>query len=674
MVRITKDCIGCRGPYLRAPLPYLRTGGASSQKWYDVGASGIHCGRWAKARCQSRQGGVGEVKLRVDASCSSLLPNPQIPCLHPPTPRYPHQLLPKSTSTMPPLNHTFPSDPMAPVPGLLYVTMAPAPSLPTAQFHDWYNNEHGPTRLRLPFITNGFRYRATNLPSPSSAEAQTPSEWMALYDITNMAELTKETYTRLREDSVKSQREKDTMRQIKVDRKLLDFVEGWDSPLFRKLEDVEYEGEGNVIVAVSSSLHPGRDKKEELDRWYREEHVEMLSRVPGWLRTRRYVTSSIERKPEDQLEYLALHEYAPKNGLGGKEFQTATTTPWNDLIWSKVVSEKRRRTWELYYTFGPAPRDLTPLASADAAPFEAPDRRTRTWPSSSSAHRPAIESYINTKDEVVLPYRLEGSPDPDAPLIILSNSILVDWGIWDGFVTSFFSVPENRNYRILRYHTRGRSRVCGEQPVNLDVLAEDIVTLLDALRIPKAAAAIGVSLGGATVLNAALKYPEMIASLISCDTSAKAPEGNKKTWGDRIAIAEKEGATNSAGEKVVGEQLTEMTVRRWFVKESYDEGNLEKEMQRVKQMVQNNSLEGFKRSVEALWEYDVRSDMKDYKGKGAFVVGAGDGVLPGTMKEMATSLGNGAECHVIDHAGHLPMVERPEEFARVVTSFMSDQR
>ena len=91
----------------------------------------------------------------------------------------------------------------------------------------------------------------------------------------------------------------------------------------------------------------------------------------------------------------------------------------------------------------------------------------------------------------------------------------------------------------------------------------------------------------------------------------------------------------------------------------------------VKDMVKNNSLEGFKKSVEALFEYDLKEAMKTSNVKGAFVVGSGDGVLPGTMKEMSASYGsNGAAYEVIDGAGHLPMVEKPQKFAEVVTKLL----
>jgi pimeloyl-ACP methyl ester carboxylesterase len=561
---------------------------------------------------------------------------------------------------------------MSPTQGILYVTMSPSPTLSSSDFHDWYNNEHGPTRLRLPFIQNGFRYHANDLPAPSPlnpSAQQTPEmpEWLAIYDISDISDLTKPQYTRLRLPEVKSQREKDVMAKIKVDRRLFDLVSSHESDKFQQLEKLapEEKGKGAVMVAVSVTLNPSQ--KDELDRWYNEEHIDLLSKVPGWLRTRRFVTSSMspegQGKEDHELEYLALHEYAPANGLGGEEFKKATGTKWNDKIWGEVVREKRRRVWGWHYTFGAAPRELRFLGQETR--FEDPDKKTTTW---KEGEQGIIESYVGMRDGVEIPYRLEGpvEADDETPVILLSNSILVEWGIWDGFLKAFRESEIGKKYRILRYHTRGRKGNCGDRKIDLGVLSEDIITLLVTLRIPKVAAAIGVSLGGATVLNTGLKYSDRVGLFVSCDTSAKSPEGNKKTWSERIEVAEKEDAKDSNGETTVGEQLAELTVRRWFVKESYEDATLEKEIVRVKGMVQRNSLEGFRRSVQALWEYDLREEMKSYQGRGVFVVGGGDGVLPGTMKEMAKGLGRGTECLVIERAGHLPMVEKPKEFSDVV--------
>ncbi|OQE24007.1 hypothetical protein PENFLA_c010G05586 [Penicillium flavigenum] len=548
-----------------------------------------------------------------------------------------------------------------PTPGLLYVTMQPKGSLPDTQFHDWYNTEHGPLRLRLPFVTNGFRFRATDGEQP---------EYVALYDITDMDELTRKTYLDLRTDLIKTEREKKTMAQIDVGRFLYDLVDERTSQNFRPLEDqadTDAETRGSVLIAVRVATHPDPAKQADLDKWYREEHFEMLSRVPGWRRSRRFVTAAID--PAAPRESLALHEYAPVNGLGGDAHKAAMNTPWGARLMSEVVTSKKRRVYEWYYTFGPAPRELTALAAPDVVgPWNSNDGRTRTFPSTT---RPAVESFVTTSDGVEIPYRLEGSTDPYAPVVVLSNSILVNWNIWDRFVDAFFAHQQNQRYRVVRYLTRGRHSQSGEQPVNIDLLASDLATLLEALRVPpKAARLIGVSLGGVTVLNTALLHPERVGAFIACDTNSSAPESNRKAWGDRVAICEKEGSTDpDTKEPIVGEELAELTTRRWFVPESYQ--TQPEVLAPVKEAVRTNSLKGFAHSVQALCAYDIRERMAAATVPGLFVAGANDGVLPQTMQKMAADLRGGADLKIIDRAGHLPMVEQPVAFAGVVTEFLS---
>ncbi|KAF2656444.1 3-oxoadipate enol-lactonase 2, partial [Lophiostoma macrostomum CBS 122681] len=545
--------------------------------------------------------------------------------------------------------------------------MQPKDSLPPAQFHDWYNNDHGPTRLRLSWCHNGFRYRAND----ANYSASKP-EYMAVYDIEDMDHLTKDEYTRLRKEPVQSQRERDTMKQITVDRRFYDFVSDWTGNDFKKLENIENQGEGNVMVAVSLSLYPGEDKEEELRKWYEEEHVPLLQKVPGWRRTRRFVTSYIDLKEGKSKEFLALHEYAPQNGLGGKEFQAATSTPWNAEMYKSVIKEKQRRTYDLFYTFGPASRDLTSLSDPKTVGIlTSTDGLTKTTPAhASKTDYPAIESYITTPDGVRIPYILEGSASPTAPVLICMNSILVDYHIWDSFIPYFHSITNSR-YRTLRFNTRGRSSLpaTSTRPITIATLSQDVIALLDALRI-KTASMIGVSLGGAVTLNAALTYPDRITALVSCDTNALAPPGNPKAWGERLEVADKEGLKTQSGETIVGSELAEMTVRRWFVKESYEDAEIRPRIEAVKEAVTTNSLEGFRASVNALYQYDFREKMKGYEGRGVFLVGAGDGVLPKSMREMAEGLGRGVELKVVDGAGHLPMVERPEEVAEFVKGFL----
>jgi len=549
-------------------------------------------------------------------------------------------------------------------PGILYVTMQPKESISVAQFQDWYNNEHGPLRLRLSFCHNGFRYHAADLDGPGKGQ----DEWMAIYDLENVEGLNGAEYMKLRGPPCQTDREREIRPHLDINRRAFDFISERSIPDFNKIEqNVGSEEKGNVMVAVALTLKPGRSS-EELDRWYNEEHIDMLSKVPGWRRTRRFKTASIDMKEGTEVEYLALHEYAPQNGLGGPEFKAVLATPWSKDILENAVSNMHRRVWDLYYTFGPAPRHL-----ANPADWDAQAIKTCTYPASHAqgSTNGAVESYITTPDGAELPYRLEGSSDPFAPVIVCVNSVLVTYNIWDDFVSSFLSNPQNSAYRILRFNTRGRTSHHGSQKCTVDSLSNDVVSLLNALRIRTAALAIGVSLGGATVLNLGLRHPSRVARFIACDTNAASPAGNSKAWGERIAMAEKDNTfsstDNSNTEQIIGESLAEATTRRWFVKESYDGGATEKKVQKVKEMVRTNSLAGFKAVVQALFEYDMQPLMKDCKVQGEFLVGAGDGALPAGMKKMAESLGSGTKCTVVEGAGHLPMVEKPVKVAQVVS-------
>jgi len=583
-------------------------------------------------------------------------------------------------------------------PGILYVTMQPAAALDRAAFQDWYNNEHGPLRLRLsPHITNGFRYRALDLDNNASTDSK-PHEFMAIYDLPDMNFLDSEDYLKLRSPPIQSSREQSIRPDITINRRNFDEVRTWASSSFSALETLSSTNkEDNVLVATSCTVL-SESSLSEFNSWFEDEHIPMISKIPGWLRSRRFIVSPTEGQTKH--DYLALHEYTSAASLKSTEMAAVKDDPKTKEM-MKHVGNTERRVWKRYYTFGPAPRDLAPLRQEATSLYDSPSAfaRCKTFPSHTNpSGRPALESYVTLSDGTILPYRLEGGSysDETGPVIVLVNSILVTWGIWDSFVAKFFDNPQNQHYRILRYNSRGRYSPCGADSasITVDTLASDLVALLDALRIPAASAAVGVSLGGVTVLAAALKHSARIERFMACDTSAASPAGNAKAWGERIEMSEREGATRTAvqavaektsesiavemdgllaeGEPIVGEELAEATARRWFVPASYEDPAQAQECERVKTMVAQNSLQGFKRGVRALWEYDYKPLLKEYKGKGYFLVGGSDGALPKSMKEMASSLGaHGTDLITVEDAGHLPMVEKPQEVVEAVERLLA---
>lgn len=546
---------------------------------------------------------------------------------------------------------------MASNPGVLYVTMQPRPGLSLDQFHEWYNNEHGPTRLRLPHIfTSGLRYAATDGERP---------HFLALYDVASMHHLDTPTYTDLR--ARRSPREAETIAQVDVRRYFYDLVSEKKAPGFVAPEarpDPDADAEGHVLVAVETTTTALAGAEQALYKWYDEEHVPMLAKVPGWLRTRVFRTATGLDK-EAPLKYLVLHDYARENGLGGPEYQAAVSTKWRDDVFAKVIAHKHRRVYSLFYVFGPAPRDLRSLARlpADRA-FVSSDAKTRTTPHDG---HPVLESYVSAPDGLAIPYRLEGNPDPRAPTVAFCNSLLTSLRMWDPLVDILRAArPE---LRLLRYDTRGRHAVPEPPvPVTLDAAADDLATLLAALRVDRLHALVGVSMGGATALKFALKYPHRLRRFVACDFNVASSAANTQAWRDRIAVAE----------SVVGEdgtpglrKLAGATVERWFHPRTLAAKPLVASW--TAEMVADNDVQGFRYGCQALWDYDLREEMKGCQVPGLLVVGDGDGkgALVKAMEGFKGSVGEkGAELKIVPEAGHLPMVESPEAFWEAIQGFL----
>lgn len=533
-------------------------------------------------------------------------------------------------------------------PGNLYVTMQPREGLPLEQFHEWYNNEHGPTRLRIPAIfSNGLRYRA--------ADGQKP-EYLATYDVTDMAHLETETYLTLRAN--RSPREAATIGQVDVKRYFYDLVHVQESPLFMPIEKLtDDETEGLVAITTEITLNDIPEASDLFQKWFVEEHVSFLSKIPGWIRSRLFKTSSLE--PDLPTKYLSFHDFAKDNGLREAEQKAATDSSWKNDDFDKAVASGQRRIYSLFYTFGPAPRDLYHLSKLPpAASFTSPDAKTSTV----AGPTPVITSYITTSDSLSIPYRLEGNPAPDAPTVAFCNSLLTSLHMWDAFVDILKT--HRPELRILRYDTRGRHAI-PHPPVfaTLHTLADDLLAVLDALRIPQLHTLIGVSMGGATSLRFTLKYPGRLAKLIACDFNASSTAANSQAWKDRVAMAEQDSGRGIHA-------LADRTVARWFHPVSMEKTDLVK---RMTAMVAENNIEGFKHSCTALSDYDMKPDMPACTVPALFVVGDGDanGVLVKAMDGFKGLFGpNGTELKLVPNTGHLPMTEDPEAFWEAVKDFI----
>ncbi|KAL2887015.1 3-oxoadipate enol-lactonase 2 [Ceratocystis lukuohia] len=530
-------------------------------------------------------------------------------------------------------------------PGLLFVYMAPKPTLPIAQFHEWYNNEHGPTRLRLPAIfTNGLRYVGNDGLDPP---------FLAIYDVTSMHWMREPVYTNLRAN--RSPREAATIGQVAVDRRFYDLVATHAKQGFAPAEQLPSGGALGRILVVEEVEVGGGTSDAAVNNYiqaFSDVRGPLLAKDVGWLRSRLFRTSTVQDDGDSAQDnrFAVLHEYESTN------FNPEIEAAKGGGIVSASV-----RTMKLFYVFGPAPRDLDHLAAlpSDSPEFVSADGKSLVTVPGPSGN---LQSTVIAPDGLVIPFQLEGNPSPDAPTVAFCNSLLTSLHMWDDFVEIL--KKERPDLRILRYNHRGRGELPAEVPVSADQLADDLASVLDALRIEKLHVLIGVSLGGVTTLNFAIRHPRRLAKYIACDFNVCGSASNTAAWKERTAIAEADGGNG------IKHELAPATVQRWFHPVSMEKTAI---VNKMTQMVSQNNLTGFRYGCQALWEYDLKPKMGSCKVPALFIAGDGDagGKFLTIMKAYEKQVGfDKAEFRSVANTGHLPMTEDAVAFWEAVKDFV----
>jgi hypothetical protein len=202
--------------------------------------------------------------------------------------------------------------------GLFYVYTEPG-TVDEAEFHDWYDNEHGPARLTVPGFRGVLRYRALDEQRPT---------WLALYELDSPEVIDSPGYKALAGQA--SDRDKAVLAALgTLERRVFEQISEDGSPVGRPAP---------VILAVSLSVPA--ESEADLAAWYTEEHIPMLLEVPGWRRIRRYrLVRGLDGPGPD---FLSLHELAGPEVLEEPGYRAAISTPWRDRVVASALRRERR--------------------------------------------------------------------------------------------------------------------------------------------------------------------------------------------------------------------------------------------------------------------------------------------------------------------------------------------
>ncbi len=247
-------------------------------------------------------------------------------------------------------------------------------------------------------------------------------------------------------------------------------------------------------------------------------------------------------------------------------------------------------------------------------------------------------------------YRVEG-PD-GAPSLIFVNALGTDTRLWQPVTASL-----GGSLRVVRYDTRGHGRPAfSDRPLTIDLLAQDLLALIDHLDIDRANVC-GLSLGGMTVLQLAAASPQRIARAVLANTGLHI--GTAALWESRIA------AVRRGGLAAIGETVIERALSSGFRARRPDVAAL------VANMLASASPEGYIAACGVLRDADLRPLAGSIRAPSLIIAGAQDRATPPSLAAELKSAVGDSHTVMLD-AAHLSCLEQPEVFARHLVTFLSD--
>jgi 3-oxoadipate enol-lactonase len=244
----------------------------------------------------------------------------------------------------------------------------------------------------------------------------------------------------------------------------------------------------------------------------------------------------------------------------------------------------------------------------------------------------------------------------NAPVVVLSHSLASSLIMWDPQMDALTS-----RFRVLRYDTRGHGGTdAPKEAYTLDLLAEDLISLMDTLEIEEAHF-VGLSMGGMIGQTLALKHPARFLSFVLCDTAAIMPEETQPLWKERIAKVRKEGM----------QALADETLERWFTSDFLSLNP--PIVKRIRQQMVSTPAAGYVGCAEAIRTLNYLDRLEDINKPVLILVGEKD---QGTPVEAARAIHErieGSQLEVIPSAAHLSNIQQTDIFNSALIKFLSGQ-
>lgn len=250
-------------------------------------------------------------------------------------------------------------------------------------------------------------------------------------------------------------------------------------------------------------------------------------------------------------------------------------------------------------------------------------------------------------------YEVHGSGEP----LVLIHGLSMASDTW------FNQVPIlSQKYQVIVFDNRGVGQTdAPDEDYSTEMMADDIATLLQFLNVDNAHI-LGFSMGGMIAQVVALKYPELVKSLILNATAAQLPAKAKYIVQHWLRMLNE----NVSLETRVREGLL------WVYTDNFFEND--EAVTAAVDLAGNQphplSKHGFAGQVAALMKYDMRSQISQISAPTLVLVGGDEILIPLECSEELTDKIPKSELVVLERGGHNCWMEFPELFNQAVMQFL----
>ena len=240
--------------------------------------------------------------------------------------------------------------------------------------------------------------------------------------------------------------------------------------------------------------------------------------------------------------------------------------------------------------------------------------------------------------------------------VILLHAGIADLRMWEPQAKAF-----EKDFDVIRLDQRGFGK--SELPPGSWSPVEDLLSIIDELAL-KPAHLVGCSMGGATAIDFALEHPERLSKLVLVGSAIHGLSGRREHAHlfDESAAARKAGDLAALNEALMYLTLDGPVRARGYVAEPLRKLFLDMNKRQVSS--------DFEKAPSKWSDPPAATRLNEITASTLVVVGDKD--LPNVLEAadlLVESIPHARKA-VIDDAAHLPNLEHPDEFNRIVLDFL----